>query len=107
MLYISVSARIIARQTCKSLFSSDITRSLQHKHEQFTKMHTQNKLLSELDALPKDTNVNPLDDKVDALFEPSVILPLWRRVDRHFWWNEWLSKPFMDAGVNALNQTFV
>lgn len=70
-------------------------------------MHTQNKLLSELDALPKDTNVNPLDDKVDALFEPSVILPLWRRVDRHFWWNEWLSKPFMDAGVNALNQTFV
>ncbi|KAG1903754.1 phosphoinositide polyphosphatase [Suillus fuscotomentosus] len=79
----------------------DITRSLQHKHEQFTKMHTRNKLLSELDALPKDTNVNPLDDKVDPLFEPSVILPLWRRVDRHFWWNEWLSKPFMDAGLHS------
>ncbi|KAG2158469.1 phosphoinositide polyphosphatase [Suillus bovinus] len=79
----------------------DITRSLQHKHEQFTKLHAQNKLLSELDVLPKDTIVNPLDDKVDALFEPSVILPLWRRVNRHFWWNEWLSKPFMDAGLHS------
>ncbi|KAG1877755.1 SacI homology domain-containing protein [Suillus subalutaceus] len=79
----------------------DITRSLQHKHEQFTKLHAQNKLLSELDALPKRTTVNPLDDKVDALFEPSVMLPLWRRVDRHFWWNEWLSKPFMDAGLHS------
>ncbi|KAG2157447.1 SacI homology domain-containing protein [Suillus clintonianus] len=79
----------------------DITRSLQHKHEQFTKLHAQNKLLSELNALPNDTTVNPLDDKVDALFEPSVILPLWRRVDRHFWWNEWLSKPFMDAGLHS------
>ncbi|KAG2349544.1 hypothetical protein BDR05DRAFT_1020563 [Suillus weaverae] len=79
----------------------DITRSLQHKHEQFTKLHAQNKLLSELDALSKDTVVNPLDDKVDALFEPSVMLPLWRRVDRHFWWNECLSKPFMDAGLHS------
>ncbi|KAG1770369.1 SacI homology domain-containing protein [Suillus placidus] len=79
----------------------DITRSLQHKHEQFTKLHAQNKLLSELDALSKDTTVNPLDDKVDALFEPSVMLPLWRRVDRHFWWNEWLSKPFIDAGLHS------
>ncbi|KAG1756423.1 phosphoinositide polyphosphatase [Suillus paluster] len=79
----------------------DITRSLQHKHEQFTKLHAQNKLLSELDALAKDTIVNPLDDKVDALFEPSAMLPLWRRVDRHFWWNEWLSKPFIDAGLHS------
>lgn len=79
----------------------DITRSLQHKHEQFTKLHAQNKLLSELDALPKNTTVNPLDDKVDALFEPSIMLPLWRRVDRHFWWNEWLSKPFIDAGLHS------
>lgn len=79
----------------------DITRSLQHKHEQITKLHSQNKLLSELDALPKDTIVNPLDDKVDPLFEPSSMLPLWRRVDRRFWWNEWLSKPFMDVGLHS------
>lgn len=96
-----------SRQICKSLLSSDITRSLQHKHEQITKLHAQSKLLSELDALPKDTIVNPLDDKVDPLLEPSSMLPLWRRVDRRFWWNEWLSKPFMDAGVSTLNQTFV
>lgn len=79
----------------------DVTRSLQHKHEQVTKLHARNKLLSELDALPKDTTVNPLEDKVDALFEPSIMLPLWRRVDRRFWWNEWLSKPFMDAGLHS------
>lgn len=38
-------------------------------------------------------------DKVDPLAEPYPTLPLWRRVDRQFWWNEWLSKPFIDAGV--------
>lgn len=41
----------------------------------------------------------PMDDKVDPLAEPYPMLPLWRRVDRQFWWNEWLSKPFVDAGV--------
>ncbi|KAG0705071.1 SacI homology domain-containing protein [Suillus ampliporus] len=79
----------------------DITRSLQHKHEQFTKLHTQNKSLSDLGVHPKDTTVNSLDDKVEPLCEPSAMLPLWRRVDRHFWWNEWLSKPFIDAGLHS------
>jgi hypothetical protein len=84
--------------------SADITRSLQHKHEQFAKLHAQNKLLAELDVLPKDTALNPLDDEVNVLFEPSAMLPLWRRVDRQFWWNEWLSKPLIDAGVSAFDQ---
>ncbi|OAX41993.1 hypothetical protein K503DRAFT_421235 [Rhizopogon vinicolor AM-OR11-026] len=79
----------------------DITRSLQHKHEQFAKLHAKNKLLAELDALPKDTTVNPLDDQVDVLFEPSPMLPLWRRVDRQFWWNEWLSKPLINTGLHS------
>jgi hypothetical protein len=84
--------------------SADITRSLQHKREQFAKLHAQNKLLAELDVLPKDTALNPLDDEVNVLFEPSAMLPLWRRVDRQFWWNEWLSKPLIDAGVSAFDQ---
>ena len=75
----------VARQAPKSLLSADITRSMQHKHEEYAKLHTQNKLLAQL----------------DVLFEPSVMLPLWRRVDRRFWWNEWLSKPLIDAGVSA------
>ena len=40
-------------------------------------------------------------DGVDPLAEPSPMLPLWRRVDKQFWWNEWLSKLFIDAGVCA------
>ncbi|KIM79647.1 hypothetical protein PILCRDRAFT_823187 [Piloderma croceum F 1598] len=40
-------------------------------------------------------------DKVDPLAEPYPTLPLWRRVDKQFWWNEWLSKPFVDAGLHS------
>ncbi|KAH7889626.1 SacI homology domain-containing protein [Phlebopus sp. FC_14] len=79
----------------------DITRSLQHKHEQFLRSHTQEKLLAELDALPKTHSLDPLDPKMDPLTEPFPTLPLWRRVDRQFWWNEWLSKPFIDAGLDS------
>ena len=31
--------------------------------------------------------------------ESYPVLPLWRRIDKRFWWNEWMSKPFIDAGV--------
>jgi phosphatidylinositol 4-phosphatase len=40
-------------------------------------------------------------DKVDPLAEPNPTLPLWRRVDKQFWWNEWLSKPLIDAGLHS------
>ena len=31
--------------------------------------------------------------------ESYPVLPLWRRIDKRFWWNEWMSNPFIDAGV--------
>lgn len=31
--------------------------------------------------------------------EPLAHFPLWRRVDRRFWWNEDLMQGFVDAGV--------
>ncbi|EGN95512.1 hypothetical protein SERLA73DRAFT_113095 [Serpula lacrymans var. lacrymans S7.3] len=80
-------------------YNFDITRSLQHKQEQCVKSHRQDSLLADLNAL--DKKVGPLDDKVDVLAEPFPMLPLWRRVDRQFWWNEWLSKPFVDAGLHS------
>jgi hypothetical protein len=40
-------------------------------------------------------------ETVDVFSEPHPTLPLWRRVDRQFWWNEWLSKPLVDAGVSV------
>ena len=78
----------------------DITRTLQHKHELITKAKTQNALLETLNALDDAKRLSPVSDTVDVLAEPSAALPLWRRVDRRFWWNEWLSKPLIDAGVH-------
>lgn len=79
---------------CRTIL--DITRSLQHKHE----MIAQSKAEQEHKSHAEDV-VGPIGEKVDVLAEPAPTLPLWRRVDRQFWWNEWLSKPFIDAGVGC------
>ncbi|KAF5386792.1 hypothetical protein D9615_001600 [Tricholomella constricta] len=90
-------------------YNFDITRSLQHKQEQITKSQKQHALLADLDALPsppesgtpraEDTEVE--GTKISPMSEPNPTLPLWRRVDKRFWWNEWLSKPFVDAGLHS------
>ncbi|KAJ7273264.1 SacI homology domain-containing protein [Mycena rebaudengoi] len=88
-------------------YTFDITRSLQHKQQQVAKSQKQHALLADLNALPtpeaRDSMDNqPLDEdaRADVLAEPYPTLPLWRRVDRQFWWNEWMVKPFVDAGVH-------
>ncbi|CAK5264936.1 unnamed protein product [Mycena citricolor] len=82
-------------------YTFDLTRSLQQKQELVARSQKKNALLADLDALdsagPADSSS---DGTVDALVEPHPTLPLWRRVDRQFWWNEWMSKPFVDAGVH-------
>ncbi|KIK59630.1 hypothetical protein GYMLUDRAFT_44597 [Collybiopsis luxurians FD-317 M1] len=92
------------REFSKGMFYAytfDITRSLQHKQERMAKSKKQHDLLADLDALPsKDASVFELDN-IDPLAEPYPTLPLWRRVDRQFWWNEWLSKPLVDAGLHS------
>ncbi|KAH0583578.1 hypothetical protein H2248_009201 [Termitomyces sp. 'cryptogamus'] len=86
-------------------YNFDITRSLQRKQDQIVKERKQKELLADLDALPSadresfQPGVEGL--KVNAMSEPNPTLPLWRRVDRRFWWNEWLSKPFVDAGLHS------
>ncbi|CAL1705121.1 unnamed protein product [Somion occarium] len=82
-------------------YNFDITRSLQHKQEQIAKNKKQNALLADLNALDDSQKLSPLGDRIDLLAEPFPTLPLWRRVDRQFWWNEWLSKPFIDAGLHS------
>ncbi|KAG7092615.1 hypothetical protein E1B28_008958 [Marasmius oreades] len=82
----------------------DITRSLQHKQEMVNKARKHDALLADLNALPRfvgDTKIENNDDKVDPLVEPNLTLPLWRRVDKHFWWNESLSKPLIDSGLHS------
>ncbi|KAJ7097797.1 SacI homology domain-containing protein [Mycena belliarum] len=83
-------------------YTFDITRSLQHKQELVTKAHKQQALLADLNVLPSPDSVAQSNDvHTDPLVEPHAALPLWRRVDRQFWWNEYMAKPFIDAGVHS------
>ena len=66
-----------------------------------SKAKKQSALLADLNALDEQQKLSPEDGKVHVLGEPSATLPLWRRVDRQYWWNEWLSKPLLDAGVST------
>lgn len=86
-------------------YNFDITRSLQHKQEQAMKSQKKHSLLEGLGALPSpeaDTFDVPKDgSNVSPLAEPNPTLPLWRRVDKQYWWNEWMTKPFLDAGLHC------
>ncbi|KAI0093512.1 SacI homology domain-containing protein [Irpex rosettiformis] len=96
--------RECVHQFSKGMYFSyhfDITRSLQHKQALIAKMKKQKELLVQLNAIDSTAEVGPSDDKISVLEDPSSTLPLWRRVDRQFWWNEWLSKPFIDAGLHS------
>lgn len=89
-------------------YTFDITRSLQHKQEQVAKSRKRNDLLQGLGAIsppPENSSRISYHPKLDGgevvpLAEPNPTLPLWRRVDRQFWWNECMAKPFIDAGVH-------
>ncbi|KAG5635471.1 hypothetical protein H0H81_011112 [Sphagnurus paluster] len=90
-------------------YNFDITRSLQHKQEEIAKSQKKNELLANLNALPlpesevaQSQGVEAEGRKVNPMSEPNPTLPLWRRVDKRFWWNESLSKPFIDAGVGVV-----
>ena len=77
----------------------DITRCLQHKRGQVCKANKHDALLADLKISESGPSPRSSVDGVNPLAEPSPTLPLWRRVDKQFWWNEWLSKLFIDAGV--------
>ncbi|KAG6335856.1 hypothetical protein ID866_3246 [Astraeus odoratus] len=79
----------------------DLTRSLQRKYEQHVKAHARDILLGQLDALSPSHPINNPESDVDVMEEPSQALPLWRRVDRQFWWNESITRPFIDAGLDS------
>lgn len=97
----SLSRPSAFKSGCSFTIKSDITRSLQHKQEQSAKSEKQKALLADLNALDEyNQSSSQASNKANALTEPYSTLPLWRRVDRQFWWNEWLSKPFVDAGVS-------
>ncbi|KAL1743446.1 SacI homology domain-containing protein [Schizophyllum fasciatum] len=85
-------------------YNFDITRCLQHKQELISKSQKQHALMDELTASQSGDIAESEEQAaraVNALDEPHPTLPLWRRVNRQFWWNEALSKPFVDAGLHS------
>ncbi|KAG7448009.1 uncharacterized protein BT62DRAFT_890388 [Guyanagaster necrorhizus] len=77
-------------------YNFDITRSMQHKRDLMAKTQRQTFLLADLNVFSSHKL-----DNTGNLSEPNPTLPLWRRVDRKYWWNEWLAKPLIDAGLHA------
>ncbi|KAK0483841.1 SacI homology domain-containing protein [Armillaria novae-zelandiae] len=77
-------------------YNFDITRSMQHKRDLIAKTQRQSFLLADLNVFSSHHKL----DNAGHVYEPNPTLPLWRRVDRKYWWNEWLAKPFIDAGLH-------
>ncbi|KAK0196896.1 SacI homology domain-containing protein [Armillaria mellea] len=76
-------------------YNFDITRSVQHKRDLVAKTQRQSFLLADLNVFSSHKS-----DNTGHVSEPNPTLPLWRRVNRKYWWNEWLAKPFIDAGLH-------
>lgn len=83
-------------------FDFDLTHSLQHKRRRLTTRIDSSTALAKLLLTDDVCPPRPGDDTADEGFvEPDVHIPLWRRVDRRFFWNEWLLKDFLDLGLHA------
>ncbi|KZV71845.1 hypothetical protein PENSPDRAFT_650268, partial [Peniophora sp. CONT] len=101
----------ILRQTVKDFargemyfaYDFDLTHSLQHKQDLLCRTQHQSHLLAELTGSNTGADAAAsadVGDQVDVTAEPTPALPLWRRVDRQFWWNEHLLRPFTEAGLH-------
>ena len=76
----------------------DLSNSLQRKQQQVTRLKRQSALLQDLEALGDWSSLADCES-AGPFDEPYHDAPLWKRVDRKFWWNEHLLKPFIDASV--------
>ena len=88
--------------TIKNTPCSDITTSLQRKNQKLTGTARSDQLLHDVADPESPVSPPPVPSNassVDVLDEPQPNLPLWRRVDRRFWWNEEMSSAFVEAGV--------
>jgi hypothetical protein len=107
-------------------FDFDLSHTLQHKRNRLASKTASSPLLEALlkEASPSQTKsffpptpstlLNP--HRVDGasspstpgpvrcdpdIVEPDVHVPLWRRFDRRFFWNEWLQRDFIEQGLHA------
>ncbi|CAG8693425.1 14293_t:CDS:2, partial [Acaulospora colombiana] len=78
----------------------DLSNSLQRKQQQVERLKKRESILSDLDALGDWSNLEICED-AQPFKEPLVNLPLWRRIDRRFWWNEHMSQSLVEAELHA------
>lgn len=104
-------------------FEFDSSHSLQYKRHRMSSKSTSANLLDQLlgeggatekSFFPQSGNTPPVSPGARStssatstaaqqgeILEPDVHLPLWRRYDRRFFWNEWLVRDFIDLGLHA------
>jgi hypothetical protein len=86
----------------------DLTHSLQFKRSKVSsRHHAESALASLLNNSPPTSPLEagpvqppPVSPGSDEVVEPDVHLPLWRRADKRFFWNEWMIKDFIDKGFH-------
>ncbi|WVW80545.1 hypothetical protein I302_102530 [Kwoniella bestiolae CBS 10118] len=103
--------RQIIREFSNGFFFSydfDLTHSLQHKRKTLAQRNASQTALTHL--IPKEgllfppspSNTLPRHNLFeDDFVEPDIQVPLWRRADRRFFWNEYLMRDFIDLGLHA------
>jgi len=101
-------------------FDFDLSHTLQHKRNRLASKSASSPLLEHLlkEASPSQTKsffplspssaagASPTSPSVSVrcdpdIVEPDVHVPLWRRFDRRFFWNEWLQRDFIEQGLHA------
>lgn len=115
--------QIISEFSAGTFFYSldfDLTHTLQHKRQLISSRSATGTALADL--LTSETSTFPPSptesttpgtpsrhaktasmssmDK-DDFSEPDVQVPLWRRADRRFFWNEWLCREFIELGLHG------
>lgn len=98
----------IISQICRELSSGaffysydmDLTHTLQYKRGQMPPRRSTTGHESE-DKIGKPADNPRLQSVLDDFIEPDLRLPLWRRVDRQFFWNESMLSDFLDLGLNS------
>ncbi|KAK4688765.1 phosphatidylinositol 4-phosphatase, partial [Tremellales sp. Uapishka_1] len=98
-------------------FDFDLTHSLQYKRNLLSSRTSSGPILATLLSkgsqdritFPPSPSIAPATESAtpgpgpreDDFAEPDIQVPLWRRVDRRFFWNEHLLVDFMELGLHA------
>lgn len=84
----------------------DLTRCTQTRWQQLKEEKASATSRTQASERRASLSVETVKQSIDLrLEEPSPLVSLAKRADRRFWWNNWLSKPLLDAGVGSFGLT--